>query len=58
MALETNYKRNQDMSDNAIAYRIAKAKELAKELNGNLDLASAVVLGRKTMEQAVKEAAK
>lgn len=58
MALETNYKRNQDKSDNAIAYRIAKAKELAKELNGNLDLASAVVLGRKTMEQAVKEAAK
>lgn len=58
MALGTNYKRNQDKSDNAIASRIAKAKEIAKELNGNLELASAVVLGRKTMEQAVKDAAK
>lgn len=58
MALGTNYKRNQDKGDNAIALRIAKAKELAKGLNGNLELASAVVLGRKTMEQAIKEAAK
>ncbi len=58
MALGTNYKRNQDKSDNAIASRIAKAQELAKQLNGNLELASAVVLGRKTLEQAMKESAK
>lgn len=47
-----------DVSEAAIASRIVKAKELAKELNGNLGLAAAVVLGRKTMEQAKNEAAK
>jgi len=55
MALGTNYRRNSGKEDAAIAGRIAKAKELAKELSGDLGLASSVILGRMTMEQA-KEA--
>lgn len=58
MALGTNYKRNQDNGDKAIAKRLAKAKELAKELGGDLGLASSVVLGRMTLEQAKREARK
>lgn len=58
MALGTNYKRNQDRADKATAERLAKAKALAQELGGNLELASQVVLGRKTLEQARNEALK
>ena len=49
MALGTNYKRNEDRGDKAIAARIAKAKELSKELGGDLGLAASVVLGRMTL---------
>ena len=55
MSLGTNYKRNADRGEAAIADRLEKAKAIARELNGNLDLAAAVVLGRKTMEQAIAE---
>ena len=55
MALGTNYRRNAGKEDAAIAGRIAQAKELAKELGGDLGLAASVILGRMTMEQA-KEA--
>lgn len=58
MALLTNYKRNHDNEDKAIAQRIARAKQLAKELGGDLGLASSVVLGRMTLEQAKREAGK
>ena len=58
MALGTNYKRNEDRGDKAIAARIAKAKELSKELGGDLGLAASVVLGRMTLEQAKREAGK
>lgn len=56
MALGTNYRRNAGKEDYIIAVRIAKAKELAKVLGGDLGLASAVVLGRLTEEQAKAKA--
>ncbi|MGZ8442555.1 MAG: hypothetical protein ACXWXZ_04065 [Candidatus Binatia bacterium] len=55
MALGTNYKRNIDRSDKAIQDRMNKAVELAKELNGDLALASRVVLGRISLEEAKRK---
>lgn len=58
MALGTNYKRNEDIEDKSIAKRLEKAKKLSKELGGNLSLASSVVLGRMSLEQAKREVGK
>lgn len=58
MALGTNYKRNKDREDKAVEARIQRAKDMAKELGGNLGLASSVVLGKITIEQAKREAVK
>ncbi len=52
MALGTNYKRNSDRDTRAIDDRIQRAKDLAKEHGISLGDASAVVMGKKTLEQA------
>ena len=56
MALGTNYRRNVGLEDSAASKRMAKARELSKELGGDLGLASSVVLGRMTMDEAKMKA--
>lgn len=56
MALGTDYRRNAGKEDKAIARRLDRAKVLAVEIGCDLGTASAVILGRKTMEEAKAEA--